>query len=121
MSARKKSAIVIRVAVTYGISAWLRSRFCRCTSVLMVVRISTQNSSEPCCPPQSDAILYGSGSVVDEYEATYSSEKSSMSSARQSTAAAIATRPWTTYAACRLERTRSVRRIHEPASAVATA
>ena len=38
--------------------------------------MNTQKSSEPFWPPHSAATVYWSGSVLDEYAATYSSVKS---------------------------------------------
>jgi hypothetical protein len=52
---RKNAAMVMSVAVTYGMSSRFRSRFCQCTIVENVVSTSAQKSSEPFWPPQSAA------------------------------------------------------------------
>jgi hypothetical protein len=54
---RKKVAIPISTAVTYGISSRLRWRFCSSTMAVIEVRITSQNSSEPFCPPHSAATV----------------------------------------------------------------
>jgi hypothetical protein len=90
-SARKKNATVMSVAVTHGMSARFRSRFCRCTTVEKRLRMSDQKRSEPFCPPHSAATTYCVGSELDEYAATYSSEKSCCRSARRRIAVATTT------------------------------
>jgi hypothetical protein len=45
------------------------------------VNMNAQKRSDPFCPPQSAAMTYWVGSVLDEYAATYSREKSRARSA----------------------------------------
>ena len=54
-SPRKKTATVISVAVTHGISSRFRSRFCHCTMAVKSDSMNVQKSSEPFCPPHRAA------------------------------------------------------------------
>src|SRR5438094_131980 len=101
---------VMSVAVTQRMRSRFRSRSWTWTIVVKSVSMTAQKSSEPFWPPQSAATVYCTGSVLEEYAATYSSEKSCARSARSRMATATTTSANTAYAACAPERTRWRRR-----------
>jgi hypothetical protein len=96
---KKKRAMTIKVAVTYGMSSRFLWRFWARTIVEKTVRIKVQNKSEPFCPPHSAATVYCTGRVELEYEETYSTLKSWVRSACNKATTAISTQPNTAYVA----------------------
>ncbi len=54
---RKNTDTVIRTAVTYGIRSRFLRRFWISTTLVIEVRISSQNSSDPFWPPQKAVIV----------------------------------------------------------------
>ena len=88
---RKKIATPASTASAYGAISGLRRRFWNAAIDVKIDSSQVQNSSEPCCPPHSEVTLYTVGSVVLEYAATYSSEKSLRSKPVHSATTAIVT------------------------------
>src|SRR5262245_14461586 len=93
-TATRRNAENVGAAANTGTTQTMRSR---AHARLMLtaaapnpVRIRSQRSSEPSCPPQNADSVYGVGSALLVVRATYSNEKSFRRSAATRTAAATA-------------------------------
>ncbi len=80
-----------------------RLRLIHTTSAAYPVRISSQSSNDPSCPPQSAETLYGVGRATLEWPATYASEKSSVRNALTRTPVATSVDPKAAISALRAE------------------
>src|SRR5665213_2644404 len=115
--ARKNIAMTASTPITYGISSRFRLLLVSTATLEKNVRISTQKSIDPACPPQNAVNRYALGRFALVNDATYLNEKSCVKIAVHKPSDANTTIANVAYVPRSALATRSWRRNEPPANA----